>query len=326
MRELLDKFSALRVVVAGDVMLDEYIWGHAHRLSPEAPVPVVAVERETYVAGGSANVALNLVAFGAKAELCGWIGQDAAGERLRGLLAKTGVVFDPRFARDVKLTPTILKTRVVASRQQLCRLDREAAPSAYALQGTAGRGWIEEKLAGAKALIFSDYAKGALDPELVSHLTKAAQRRGVLVALDPKPRRPLEVRGLDLLTPNWREALELAGFSPDVPHFAQPAFEVVVNAIRQKYQPKHLVITMGDKGMLLSSDGEPVNRIPTYAREVFDVTGAGDTVIAALALALAAGATLDEAAHFANTAAGVVVGKFGTATATPEEILKYHPQ
>jgi D-beta-D-heptose 7-phosphate kinase/D-beta-D-heptose 1-phosphate adenosyltransferase len=323
MRELLKKFPALRAVVVGDVMLDEYIWGHAHRLSPEAPVPVVAVERETYVAGGSANVALNLVAFGAKADLCGWIGRDPAGERLRALLDKSSVGFDKRFARAE--TATIVKTRVVAGHQQLCRLDREAEPAAFALHGTPARAWIEKKLAGAAALIFSDYAKGALGPELVGGLTAAAQKRGVLVALDPKPRRPLDVRGIDLLTPNWREALEMAGYSPDAPQHSQPSPEVVADKIYQKYAPRRLVITLGGEGMLLSEHGRVLERIPAYAREVFDVTGAGDTVIAALALALAAGATLAKAAHFANTAAGVVVGKFGTATASPQEILNYHP-
>jgi D-beta-D-heptose 7-phosphate kinase/D-beta-D-heptose 1-phosphate adenosyltransferase len=322
MRDLLAKFPALRAVVVGDVMLDEYIWGHAHRLSPEAPVPVVAVERETYVAGGSANVALNLVSFGAKAELCGWVGQDIAGEKLRAKLAEAKVAFDARFARVD--TTTILKTRVVAGHQQLCRLDREATTTHYALAGKAP-GWIEKKLNGAAALIFSDYAKGALSTELLTHLTKAAQKQGVFVALDPKPRRPLEVRGLDLLTPNWREALEMVGYSPDLPPSTMPSFDAVVERIDQKYKPKYLVITLGEKGMLLREPREKFRIIKTYAREVFDVTGAGDTVIAALTLALAAGASLAEAAHFANTAAGVVVGKFGTATATPEEILKYHP-
>ena len=322
MRELLKKFPALRAVVVGDVMLDEYIWGHAHRLSPEAPVPVVAVERETYVAGGSANVALNLVSFGAKADLCGWIGRDPAGERLRALLDKSGVGFDKRLARAE--TATIVKTRVVAGHQQLCRLDREAEPAAYALHGTSARAWIEKKLTGAAALIFSDYAKGALGPELVGGLTSAAQKRGLFVALDPKPRRLLEARGLDLLTPNRAEALELAGF-PNDPRLSPPSFDAVCARIHEKYAPRYLVITLGGEGMLLSEHGRVLERIPAYAREVFDVTGAGDTVIAALALALAAGATLAKAAHFANTAAGVVVGKFGTATASPKEILNYHP-
>ncbi len=322
MRELLAKFPKLRVVVVGDVMLDEYITGSAHRLSPEAPVPVVVVEKETYVAGGSANVALNLVSLGAKAELCGWIGRDVAGDNLQKKLSQSGVAFDPRFARAE--SSTILKTRVVAGHQQLCRLDREGPPAIYALQATPARVWIEEKLAQADALIFSDYAKGALDPKVVCELTAVAQKRGVFVALDPKPRRPLEVKGLDLLTPNWKEALEMAGYSPEAPSHSQPDPKTVAEKIYGKYQPRFLVMTLGAEGMHISENGRGDHRVPTFARQVFDVTGAGDTVIAALTLALAAKASLEDAVKFANTAAGVVVGKFGTATATPEEILNYH--
>ncbi|HVU38183.1 MAG TPA: bifunctional ADP-heptose synthase [Opitutales bacterium] len=323
MRDLLAKFPKLRAIVVGDVMLDEYIWGSAHRLSPEAPVPVVAVERESHVAGGSANVARNLVAFGAKADLCGWIGADAAGEKLQAALKQSGVGFDPRFAR-AQLS-TILKTRVVAGHQQLCRLDREEAPANYVLHDTPAQAWIAEKLSGASALIFSDYAKGGLTQALVSGLTAIAQKQGIFVALDPKPRRPIEVKGLDLLTPNWKEALEMAGYSPEAPPHSQPPPKEVAEKIYAKYQPHFLVMTLGAEGMHLSENGQGNHQIPTFARQVFDVTGAGDTVIAALTLALAAKATLDEAVKFANTAAGVVVGKFGTATATPEEILNYHP-
>ncbi len=322
MRELLAKFSPLRVVVVGDVMLDEYITGSAHRLSPEAPVPVVAVEKETYVAGGSANVALNIVSLGAKAELCGWIGRDIAGEKLQKKLSLSGVAFDPRFARAE--SATILKTRVVAGHQQLCRLDREGPPAIYRLHGSPAQAWIEEKVASAQAVIFSDYAKGALDPQVVRELTTVAQKKGVFVALDPKPRRPLEVKGLDLLTPNWKEALEMAGYSPDLPAHSQPEPREVARKIYEKYQPRFLVMTLGAEGMHVSENGQGDHRIPTFARQVYDVTGAGDTVIAALTLALAARAPLEDAVKFANTAAGVVVGKFGTATATPEEILHYH--
>jgi len=321
MRELLAKFPKLRVVVVGDVMLDEYIFGEANRLSPEAPVPVVTFKKDKNVAGGSANVALNIVSFGAKAELCGWIGADAAGDRLRASLKKEKVTFDSRFVS--KERSTIVKTRIIAGHQQLCRLDREATPPHYDLHGKTLQ-WIKDKIVGSDALIFSDYAKGALNTELLSDLTQAAHKHGIFVALDPKPRRPLEVQDLDLLTPNWKEALEMAGYSPELPPMAIPSLPKIVEIIDQRYKPKNLVITLGEKGMLLRAPNEKIKIIKTFAREVFDVTGAGDTVIAALALALAAGATLDAAANFANTAAGVVVGKFGTATATPEEILNYH--
>ncbi len=232
MRSLLAKFPKLRVVVVGDVMLDEYIFGEANRLSPEAPVPVVTFKRDKNVAGGSANVALNLVSFGARSELCGWIGCDPAGDRLRAWLKQEKVAFDPQFAR--KEPSTIVKTRIIAGHQQLCRLDRESAPGEYAPEGGETLRMIEQKLAGATALIFSDYAKGSLSTELVSRLTRVAQKAGVFVALDPKPRRPLEVTGLDLLTPNWKEALEMAGFSPDLPPASMPSYDSVVEADRQK--------------------------------------------------------------------------------------------
>jgi D-beta-D-heptose 7-phosphate kinase/D-beta-D-heptose 1-phosphate adenosyltransferase len=322
MRSLLAKFPKLRLLVVGDVMLDEYLLGDSHRLSPEAPVPVVLVEKETHFAGAAANVARNLVAFGARAELCGWSGDDAAGGCLRADLEKCGVAYDKRFARPG--CPTIVKTRVVVRQQQLCRLDREEPPPVYALHGTPAQKWIEKKLAGAAALIFSDYAKGAIDSELVGELTALAKKRGVFVALDPKPSRPLDARGLDLLTPNRAEAYTLANFGTD-PRHPPPSLDAVCARIHEKFAPRYLVVTLGSEGMLLSEAGRVTQRIPTYAREVFDVTGAGDTVVAALTLALAAGATLAKAADFANTAAGVVVGKRGTATASPEEILNYHP-
>jgi D-beta-D-heptose 7-phosphate kinase/D-beta-D-heptose 1-phosphate adenosyltransferase len=323
LRKTLGKVSKLSVLVVGDVMLDEYVFGDAHRISPEAPVPVVSFKEEKHVAGGSANVALNVVSFGAKAELSGWIGADAAGGRLRALLAREKVAFDARFVRPE--TTTIVKTRIVAGHQQLCRLDREESPPSYELRGLSVE-WIREKIPDASALIFSDYAKGSLSPALLKDLLKVAQKHRVFVALDPKPRRPLEVKGLDLLTPNWREALEMSGYSPELPQSAMPGLNEVQEKIFKKYNPRYLVITLGEKGMLLRERHGPfLPPMKTYAREVFDVSGAGDTVVAALTLALAAKSTLAEAAHFANTAAGVVVGKFGTATASPEEILKYHP-
>ncbi len=321
MKSLLEKFSSLRVLVIGDVMLDEYVFGDVHRISPEAPVPVLAVESDKHTLGGAANVAENLVALGAHAELCGRTGADAAGERLREELKKSAIVYDRRFVG--RHCHTIVKTRVVARRQQLCRLDREGAPSDYALTAKPLRELLLAKIKTADAVIFSDYAKGALDTALVTEML--AKSKGKFRAFDPKPRNLIEARGFDLITPNRAEALELAGFHAEA-HVAAPTWEVVCKKIHEKYQPKYLVVTLGAEGMLLSAQGRAPQKIPTYAREVFDVSGAGDTVIAALTLALAAGASLPDAAHLANTAAGVVVGKFGTATATPEEILNYHPQ
>lgn len=322
MRSLLAKIKDRRIAVIGDVMIDHYLHGDCHRISPEAPVPVVHVGNERHVAGGAANVALNIRAFGGAAALCGLSGRDAAGHELASLLDKAGVAYAPAF-RAEEVT-TIIKTRVVVRNQQLCRIDREREPARYAMDAASVREALLAEVAKSDAVIVSDYAKGAVSAALIAEVLAKAAERGTLVALDPKPRRKLAFTGVGLMTPNKAEALELAGMTADDCHDGFPADEVC-RRIHAQYRPKHLVITLSAEGMLLSEDGRAGEIIPTYAREVYDVCGAGDTVIAALTAALAAGATIKEAAHFANTAAGVVVAKFGTAVATPEEILNYHP-
>ena len=216
---------------------------------------------------------------------------------------------------------TIVKTRVLVQRQQLCRLDRESPPTAYAVSAAAAEKVLAAAIRTHDAVIFSDYAKGLLSDELVARVTALARDAGQLIALDPKPKHALAFHGLDLITPNKREALELAGITP-VPHQPFPAAEVCAR-LHERFATKHLVITLGEDGMLLSTNGKILKTIPTAAREVYDVSGAGDTALAALVLALAAGATLETAAHFANAAAGVVVGKLGTATVTPKELVAY---
>ncbi len=305
--------------MVGDIILDHYIWGDASRISPEAPVPVVEVERDSYVAGGAANVALNLVAFGVKTELCGMTGNDDAGIMLRGLLLEHSVAYDDAFG--VADIPTILKTRVFVRQQQLCRLDRERDPSAYSTALKTLTPDVLEKIREVDAVILSDYAKGVLTEDLIGELQENAAKHNVLLTYDPKPKRRLSIKNLDLITPNRAESLEMAGLELE-PHEPYPAEEVCAR-IWEKHSPRHLIITLGGEGMLLSEEGKISKIIPTYAREVFDVSGAGDTVIAALTASMAAGATLEEAAHFANTVAGVVVAKLGTATASPEEILLY---
>lgn len=320
MKELLEKIRGKRVLVVGDVMLDHYIHGDATRISPEAPVPVVNVMRDRFVAGGAANVALNLRSLGAVSVLCGLFGTDSAGADLEKILSRGGIVFPPIFRREE--VQTIIKSRVVVRNQQLCRIDRELPPAAYALSDAEVRRALADEIAVADAVIVSDYAKGTVDMRMLGEVLAAAEKRGTLVALDPKPRRRLPFENLGLITPNRSEAIELADIGNEIPGNEFPA-EEICRRIWEKHHPKMLVITLGADGMLLSREGKPEKRIPTYAREVFDVSGAGDTVIASLTLALAAGAELEEAAHFANTAAGIVVGKFGTATVTPEEIAAF---
>jgi len=316
-RTLLRKIAGLRILVVGDVMLDHYVWGDATRISPEAPVPVVEIGRDTYTPGGAANVALNCASLGARPAIAGFMGDDEAGQRLRALLKASGV-------KPVATTGTgmtIIKTRVILQHQQLCRLDRESPPAAYRMEAAAAARRLAREIAACDAVIFSDYAKGLLTDGLVAAVTARARAAGKFVALDPKPKNPLRFRDLDLLTPNRREAAQLAGVELS-PHEPFPAAEIC-RRIHERHQVRNLVITLSEDGMLLSRDGCVLKQIPTAAREVFDVSGAGDTSIAALALALAAGADLETAAHFANAAAGVVVGKLGTATVSPAELLAY---
>lgn len=318
MDKILSSVAGRRILVIGDVMLDKYLWGDASRLSPEAPVPVVRLERETAVAGGAANVAFNIASLGATPELFGWIGADPDGDRLRGLLAAGGVSLVPEAVRADR--ETIVKTRVVCRRQQICRLDREADPSKYSVTAKIIDSAILPAIERADAVLLSDYAKGLLSTKSIARIIACCLRLRRKVMLDPKPRPGVDYSGVNLMTPNRAEAFRLAGME-DVPGPFPAA--AVCRAIYAKFAPEHLVITMGADGMLLSEGGKPLERMPTFAREVFDVSGAGDTVIAAMTLALAAGNSLRDAARFANTAAGVVVGKLGTATATPDEIRSH---
>ncbi|MBM3841779.1 MAG: hypothetical protein FJ397_00725 [Verrucomicrobia bacterium] len=315
--QLLRRLRRLRILVVGDVMLDHYIWGDATRISPEAPVPVIDIARDSWTAGGAANVALNLASLGARCTVVGHFGADESGRRLEDLLRERGIesVSTPGEA------PTIVKTRVLVRQQQLCRLDREAAPAAYEVPLGPLTALIGPALAACDAVILSDYAKGILNNTVLRELTRLARAKGKLIALDPKPRRGLAFDGLDLITPNKREALQLAGLAPS-PHAPFPAAEVCAR-LHERHATRHLVVTLGEEGMLLSTGGKVRKVIPTAAREVFDVSGAGDTALAGLVLALAAGSSLEKAAHFANAAAGVVVGKLGTATVTPAELTAY---
>lgn len=317
---LLRKIAGLRILVIGDVMLDRYIWGDATRISPEAPVPVIDVSRETWTAGGAANVALNIAALGARCTVGGFVGSDESGAKLTQSLEskKIAVIKTPGSAQ------TIVKTRVMVQRQQLCRIDLESPPASYGMTALQAQALFAQEIAACDAVIISDYAKGILNDEVVARVTQLARAAGKFIALDPKPKRKLAFHSLDLITPNKRESLELAGLTP-APHTPYPAAEVCVR-LHERYGSKHLVITLGEEGMLLSSGGKILGTIPTAAREVFDVSGAGDTALAALVLALTAGAKLENAALFANAAAGVVVGKLGTATVTPAELRAYVAQ
>ena len=316
-KALLKRITRLRILVVGDVMLDHYIWGDATRISPEAPVPVIDIARDTWTAGGAANVAINIASLGAECTVFGFIGLDESGARLRDILRGKGV----EAVSPASTAKTIVKTRVMVQHQQLCRLDREEPPASYAVDEALAEKILGRAVRASDAVVFSDYAKGLLSNGLVAAVTKLARAERKFIALDPKPKNPLAFRGLDLITPNKREALQMAGIEP-----AQGApfpAAAVCARLHDRFATKNVVITLGEDGMLLSTSGSVVRTIPTSAREVYDVSGAGDTALAGLVLALTSGAGLEEAAHFANAAAGVVVGKLGTATVTPKELLDH---
>jgi D-beta-D-heptose 7-phosphate kinase/D-beta-D-heptose 1-phosphate adenosyltransferase len=311
------------VLVIGDVMLDQFIWGRVSRISPEAPVPVVDFERESVMPGGAANVARNLSALGARAELFGVVGRDHAASQLR--LHLTEQCVDCAGLVALPSRHTSIKTRIVAHQQQVVRLDRETRDDLDSRATNRLLAAIEPALAGASAVIVGDYGKGVVTQPLLDTLKTLCRQRGVWLSVDPKPVHQLNLAGLSLITPNRKEAFELSGL-PDDTRDPNPLldFDLVRAAGRllTDLSPALLLITLGEQGMLLCSRGQKPIYIPTVAQEVFDVSGAGDTVIASFTLAIAAGASPLEAAMLSNHAAGVVVGKVGTATVTPEELVK----
>ena len=313
MKDLLKQIKSLRILVIGDVMLDRYVMGEVSRISPEAPVPVLSVTDERSVAGGAANVALNVRSLGAQVESVGWFGKDERGDELIDILRSENIEVDQAFRFST--APTISKSRVTASNQQICRVDRESSSDQYNPKIGEIEELLQTKLKFADAVIVSDYGKGFITNDLLSLVRQSAK----FVSVDPKPSRLLDYAKPDLLTPNRLEALELAGLSRET-RDPFPKEEVVAR-IFDRFSPLLLAITLGSEGMLLAKEGRVEQVIPTAAREVFDVSGAGDTVIASLTSALAAGQSFENAAEFANLAAGVVVGKVGTATVSPSEIL-----
>lgn len=321
---LLRRMEGRKVAVLGDVMLDEYLFGEVNRISPEAPVPIVRVVREQAVLGGAANVAANLKALGAEPLLMGTLQKDAAGDRLLGLLGRLGIsisglVLDPS-------RPTIIKTRVVGQQQQMLRIDREEAgpPEAAVLLGLRER--LARAVEEASALIVSDYAKGVVCEPVMATVRELCAARDIPWIVDPKPAHKALYRGATLMTPNTKEASELA----QRPAKSDAEAAEAGRAILAELGLKGLLVTRSERGMALFAPGGDHGApwmIPTEAREVFDVSGAGDTVIAAFSAAVASGADWREAAMLANAAAGVVVAKVGTATVTPAELLAhYHEQ
>jgi rfaE bifunctional protein kinase chain/domain len=318
-RSIADEFAGKRIVVLGDVMLDEFIWGRVQRISPEAPVPVVEVNRQTLALGGAGNVVASLIALGASATPVGVLGDDPDAERLRRAFRELNVDTGKLVIDAAR--PTTVKTRIIAHSQQVVRTDRESrAPISAEIEDRVIDGFGRE-IESADAIVVSDYGKGLLTPGLLSRALSAARQRGLIVCLDPKMRSFVHYQPVTVITPNNQEAAEASGIAIEDERSLTEAGRKLLGSI----DTRAVLITRGEEGMALFTgggvDGAEVTHIPTVAREVYDVTGAGDTVIATLALALACGASLEEAAVLANHAAGVVVGKVGTASVTREELL-----
>ncbi len=320
-KSLLRTAAKSRVLVVGDVMLDQFLWGHVKRISPEAPVPVVEFERESFMPGGAANVARNLTALGAGVELFGLVGKDDGAKRLRALLKEDAV--GSGGLKPVSDRMTTRKTRVVAHQQQVVRIDRETKQAGDHRTTQRLLSAVEKDLDGTDAIVVGDYNKGVVTQELLEGLCALCRPRGIWLSLDPKPSHQLDISGLSLITPNRGELFELAGLTDETRHpnpLRDKNLMSAVKAVQAAYQPALLLVTLSEQGMLLAQRGVKPVVIPTVAQEVYDVSGAGDTVIASFTAAIAAGASSLEATLFANHAAGVVVGKIGTATVTPKEL------
>ena len=328
--EILGTFSRSKILVIGDVMLDEFLWGKVTRISPEAPVPVLDVQRRAAYPGGAANVARNLASLGAQAGIAGVVGDDEPGRRLVQILSDKKI--EAGSIRASAKRPTTHKVRVCAitrqlhdhleieDQQQIVRVDEESRAPIDAESKKWLFARLREEIARHNAIIIEDYAKGLIDQELVTLVINEAQAHKKIVAIDPNPGNSFDWSGGTVLKPNRREAFLAAG----LPYSNEESDVLAAGAILlKKHRVQYLLITLGEAGMLLLEQGQKPYHTPTRAQDVFDVSGAGDTAIAAFTLALAAGASGIEAAEIANHAAGVVVGKLGTATLNLEELREF---
>lgn len=307
---IVSQFSKHRVLVLGDIMLDRYFWGSVNRISPEAPVPVVDVRRETSCLGGAGNVGHNLSSLAAHVILAGVVGDDTAGEWIRASVS------DNRGIHAMSDRPTSVKTRVIAYQQQVVRVDQESRKPIP----IKTRDRILDMIRGERpdGIFISDYNKGIITPSLMNRLMSLAGSAGIPVFVDPKVENISLYNSVAMLTPNHHEAERIV----HRPCRSNQEVESAGRRILDRFSPSYLIIKRGERGMSVFERGRPAFHIPTIAKEVFDVTGAGDTVISVAGLALLSGATLPEAALLANTAAGIVVGKLGTAALTADELLQ----
>jgi D-beta-D-heptose 7-phosphate kinase/D-beta-D-heptose 1-phosphate adenosyltransferase len=311
--DLLGAARRHRIAIVGDAMLDVYLRGDVDRISPEAPVPVVRVRDRKRALGGAANVAQNVAALGAGSELVAAVGADAGGRTLREMLSEIGA--DPRALVEVS-RPTTTKTRVLARAQQVVRFDEEEDADLSGEEAERILAAVQRAVEDADALVLEDYNKGVLTPDVIARATAMAREKGIPVIVDPKYRNFFSYRGATVFKPNRRELESALGAAVDLQH------PEALPSVFERLGVEHLLLTLGEQGMVLLSRDGAVHRVPTTAREVYDVVGAGDTVTAYLATMLAAGATAREAAIIANFAAGVEVGKLGAATVSADEVIE----
>jgi len=321
-KEIIGNFSEASVLVIGDMMVDHFIWGRVSRISPEAPVPVVEVKRESYLLGGSANVLHNVIAMGGKVFAGGVVGADARGAWLVRELKRMGA--DAGGIIEESGRPTTVKTRIVAHSQQMVRYDRESRQPIRPASVRKILRYIEGLKESLGAIIISDYSKGVITESLLDGIREAAAGKGLVTCVDPKQNDFSLYRGFDVITPNHHEAQRALGIGDMNDSHAVREDEVrrATERLMDRLEIKALLITRGEEGMSLYEKGGAVTHIPAVAREVFDVTGAGDTTIGVFSLSLAAGASFREAAFLANQAAGIAVGKVGTATVSREELVR----
>jgi len=311
----IDRFPSTRTLVVGDVVLDHYIWGNVSRISPEAPVPVVNVTKESVLLGAATNVVNNVHTLGGKVSVCGVIGHDDAGRQLVHMLRAQGITTDGLIVEDGR--PTTIKTRVIAHSQQVVRFDRETKVGIDRDTHRRIFEYVRQQAdSGLDAIVLSDYSKGVVTKELVRDIVKLARKRGIIVSVDPKVNHFGIYSGVTILTPNTKEA----SIGSKIEIEDEKSLIKAGALLLKRLKCDAVLVTRGEHGMSLFERGGRVTHIPTVAQEVFDVTGAGDTVISTLTLAMAAGAGMVDAARLSNYAAGIVVGVVGTATVKPDEL------
>ncbi|MDP3790628.1 MAG: D-glycero-beta-D-manno-heptose-7-phosphate kinase [Candidatus Omnitrophota bacterium] len=315
LKQIVSNFKDANVLVIGDLILDEFIWGDVSRISPEAPVPVVWVRRESFMPGGASNVANNLRSLGAHTFIAGVIGDDERGAILKGELEQKGIDTGGIVVDESR--PTTLKTRVVAHHQQVVRIDKEKKDALSDVMISRIIDYTKKIIDSIDAVIIEDYGKGVITPKLLKSIVPLARSRKKIISVDPKEEHLKYYQGISLITPNNHEASKAVGFEIKDNATLKKAGE----AMLKKFKCKIALITLGENGMAVFQKDKPMKHIPTVAQEVFDVSGAGDTVIASYTLALASGASPVQAAHISNCAGGIVVGKVGIAVVTPDELI-----